>query len=463
MISRLLSKVSAGSPNAKIFRAGITVSALGAVATAATAIKELTLARYFGRNDAIDAFFIAYLLPSFVVSLVVGSLGAALIPVFVEVRRHRGEAPAQELFSGVLFLNLVVLLVVATVLGLLSPYYLPYLGAGFSVEKLKTTRELLLSLLPFIVFNGTALSITAVLNAGERFALPAMVPLITPAAVILFIVLAAGRWGAFAIVAGTLLGSFLEAATLAWTLQRHGIRFQFKWKGLTPDIRSVIQQFSPMIAGSFLIGSTLVVDKSMAAMLPGGSVAALSYANKIVSGVVVIGAAALSTATFPYFSRMVSDKDWAGCRKTLKKYSVWVGSVSVLLTLFLIAFSKPIVRILFQRGAFTAVDTELVNRVQICYLIQVPFYTVGMLFVRFLSAARRNEVLMYGAAMSLVLDIVLNLAFMRYWGAAGIALSTSVVYCCTFLYLLAFSRKLLGESQEVPGAHSMAANATYPE
>lgn len=463
MISRVLSKVSSGSPNARIFRASVVVSALGAVATGATAIKELTIARYFGRNDAIDAFFIAYLIPSFVVNLVAGSLGAALIPVFVDVRRHRGEAPAQELFSGVMFLNLLVLLAIAAFLGLLSPYYLPYLGSGFSAEKLRLTRELLLGLLPIIALGGTALSVTAVLNAGERFALPAMVPLVTPAAVILFIVLAAGRWGAFAIVVGTVLGSFLEAAILAKALQGHGIRLQFKWKGLTPDIRSVIQQFSPMIAGSFLMGSTLVVDKSMAAMLPGGSVAALSYANKIISGVIVIGAAALSTATFPYFSRMVSDQDWAGCRHTLKKYSVLVASVSVPFTLCLIAFSKPIVTILFQRGAFTAADTELVNRVQICYLVQVPFYTLGMLFVRFLSAARRNELLLYGAGMSLVLDVVLNLVFMRYWGVAGIGLSTSIVYMCSFFYLMLSSLKLLSESQELPGARGIATNPSYLE
>jgi putative peptidoglycan lipid II flippase len=458
VISGAWARATSQSANAKIFRAGIVVSSLGMVTTGATAIKELVIARYFGRNDAIDAFFIAYLLPSFIVTLIVGSLGSALIPVFVEARQHRGEAAAQELFSSVALLNVVALAILAALLGLLAPVYLPYVGSGFSPEKLQMTRELLVALLPFIVFSGTALCITSVLNAGERFALPALVPLFTPVAVITLVILTTKQWGAYGIVAGTVSGSLLEAGTLAAVLNSHGIRFQLKWNGLSEDVCAVLRQYTPMLAGSFLIGSTLVVDKAMAAMLPGGSVAALSYANKIVSAIVTIGAAALSTASFPYFSKMVTEKDWSGCRHTLKRYLLLVMAVSVPLTLCLIAFSRLIVRILFQRGAFTPADTALVSRVQICYLMQIPFYTAGMLFVRFLSAARRNDVLMYGAIVSVVLDVVLNLIFMHYWGVSGIALSTSAVYLFSFLFVVGCSLRLLGKSLAPIGRQSITAD-----
>jgi putative peptidoglycan lipid II flippase len=340
---------------------------------------------------------------------------------------------------------------------------LPYLGSGFSAAKLRLTHELLLGLLPFILLNGTTLYISSVLNAGERFALPAVVPLVTPVMVILFIVLMARQWGAFALVAGTLAGSVVEAAALAGALQKQRIRFVVRWGGFTPDVRSVLRQYSPMLAGSFLMGSTLVVDKSMAAMLSPGSVAALSYGNRIVSGVFAVGATALSTATFPYFSRMAAEGDWNGCRHTLKRYSILVLLTSIPLTLCLMVLSKSLVRLLYQRGAFMAADTELVSRVQICYLIQIPFYLCGMLFVRFLSAVRRNDLLMFGAGISLVFDIILNLAFMRLWGVAGIALSTSVVYMCSLLFLMVCSLKVLRESRDMSGAGRMAEKPSYLE
>lgn len=461
VISRVLSKAFSESPNAKIFRAGLIVSCFGVLTAVAMTARELTIARYFGRDDSIDAFLIAFLLPSFIVSLVVSSLGAAFVPVFIDARKHRSEASMQELFSNVLLLDILALSVIAVILGLLSPYYLPYLGSGFSAAKLRLTRELLLCLLPFILFNGTTMYVTAVLNAGERFAFPALVPLVTPLIVIFFIFLLARSVGAFAIVAGTLTGSALEALALAKALKKQGIRLLFSWGGFTPDVQSVLRQCCPMIAGSFLMGSALVVDKSMAAMLSHGSVAALSYGNRVINGVFAIGATALGTATFPYLARMAAEGDWNGCRHTLKRYSILVILTSIPFTLGLMAFSKPLVRVLYQRGAFTVADTELVSKVQICYLIQIPFYLWGLLFVKFLSAARRNDLLMFGAAVSLVFDVILNFTFMRFWGVAGIALSTSVVYICSLLFLMVCSLKVLKKSQNTDTARRMTANTFY--
>lgn len=461
MTSRFLSKAFSESPNAKIFRAGVVVACFGVLTALAMAARELTVARYFGRDDSIDAFLIAFLLPSFIVTLVVGSLGAAFMPVFIDVRKRRSEESVQELFSSVLVLEILALSAIAVVLGVLSPYYLPYLGSGFSAAKLKLTRELLLCLLPFILFNGVTLYVASVLNAGERFFLPAVVPLVTPVIVIFFIVLTARQWGAFAIVAGTVSGSVLEAISLASVLRRQGIRFLARWSGLTPDVRTVLQQYSPMLAGSFLMGSALVVDKSMAAMLSHGSVAALSYGNRVISGVFAVGATALGTATFPYFSRMAAERDWSGCGHTLKRYSVLVLLTSVPFTLCLMALSNPLVRLLYQRGAFTPGDTELVSRVQVCYLLQIPFYLWSLLFVKFLSAVRRNDLLMYGAGISLVFDVILNFIFMRFWGVAGIALSTSVVYIFSLVFLLICSLKVLRQSRDFNGARNMEANTSW--
>jgi len=427
------------------------------VAIGAT-LKELIVARYFGRSDLIDAFLVAYLLPSFLVTVVAGSLGSALIPVFVETRHREGVEAAQELFSSVLVLDALALLLLAALLGLLAPFYLPYLGSGFSSAKLGLTSDLLLMLLPFIFFNGIASCVSGALNAGERFAMPAIVPIVTPVVVIVFLELTAKSWGAFALAAGTVAGSVIEAGLLAQALRTRGIRLAIKWTGLTPAVRSVLRQYTPMLAAAFLMGSTLVVDKAMAAMLSSGSVAALGYANKVISAMLAIGATALSTATFPYFSKMVVLKDWNGCRHTLKRYSLLVVATTVPLTLGLMILAKPLVRLLFQRGAFTGADTDLVSRVQICYLIQVPFYTMGMLFVRFLSAVRRNDVLMYGAGISLALDVILNLILMKRWGVAGIALSTSAVYFCSLLYLIICSVRVLRESRDVVGSRSISAS-----
>lgn len=109
--------------------------------------------------------------------------------------------------------------------------------------------------------------------------------------------------------------------------------------------------------------------------------------------------------------------------------------MTVPLTLGLLYFSEPLVRVLFERGAFTAADTHLVAKVQTLFLLHIPFYTLSILLVRLISSLQANHLLMWGAVISLVINIVLNYVLGLWLGVAGIALSTSVVYLVSFCYL----------------------------
>jgi putative peptidoglycan lipid II flippase len=431
------------STNRRIFRAAAIIGLLTLVAKSAAVVKELLVARWFGRSDTLDAFLIAYLVPSFVMTLTAGALITAFVPTFVETRQKQGIEAAQKLFSSALFLSAIALTVITILLALFAPLYLPYMGSSFSIPKLRLTRHLLYVVLPFVLFGGTSTFVSYVLNAGERFALAALTPLVTPVVTILFLELTARRWGAFSLASGILMGSFLEASLVVRGLKAQGLRFTFRWGGLDSSSRQVWRQYAPMLSGTFLMCFTSIVDQSMAAMLPGGSVAALSYAAKIIATVLALGSIPLSAAVLPYFSKMVAENDLVGCRHTLKRYSALVALTAVPFTACLMMFSRPLVRLLFQRGAFTSADTELVSWVQICYSIQIPFYICTMMFMQFLSSIKRNDILMYGAAINLVLDIVLNLVLMRVWGVAGIALSTSLVYVASFLFVSTFSLRLL--------------------
>ena len=452
--------IESDSINQKIFRAAVIIGLLTLLTRVGTIVKELAVAKTFGRSDAMDAFLIAFLLPSFFVTLVMGAAGSALVPVFVATRQNKGHEAAETLLSSLIVITVAALSVLALLMCIFAPYYLPYMAHAFSPEKLRLTRELLYLLAPWLIFNGLGQLVTSVLNAGEKFALPALVPLVTPLAIIACVTFAAGRMGAFALVAGSLAGSALEAALLVKLLKDHGIRPRLRWSGLDPTLRMVLVQYAPLLAGAFLMASVVVVDQSMAAMLPAGSVSALGYANRIVSGIAALGCNAISAATLPYFSRMAAACDWAGCRHTLKRYVALIAATTVPFTLLLIAFSRPAARLLYQRGAFTAADTELVSHIQSFFALQIPFLMLCALLVRFLSAIRRNDLLVYGCAINLTVNITLNFALMKIWGVSGIALSTSIVHFVSFLFLSACTFTLLarGSSLESTAVQAQASN-----
>ncbi|HEV2176386.1 MAG TPA: lipid II flippase MurJ [Terriglobia bacterium] len=426
----LLSKLGAGvTTNRRIFWATASVALASLAVLAVSTIKELAVAQWFGRQDALDAFLIAYVLPAFVVNIAGGSFSSAVVPTFIEVRSAEGSQAAQRLFSGVLVWSLMLLAGLAVLLGVFAPYYLPLLGSGFSAAKLALTRQLLYTLLPFVVLSGVAATCTAILNAGERFALPALAPGLVPLGAVVFLWTLGRAWGIMALAAGTVVGAMIQAAILVWMLRARSMKLGLGWYPLDSALRRVAGQYAPMAAGALLMGTTDLVDQAMAAMLPPGSVAALNYARKIVSVSIVLGAVPLSTAALPYFSEMTANRDWAGCRHTLKTYSRLIVAITVPITAVLVLFPRPLVGILFERGAFSVPDTAVVSHVEAWLALQIPFYLLCSLGVRLISALKRNAVLMTISAVNTMLNVALNWVLMKHYGVAGIALSTSIVYC----------------------------------
>jgi putative peptidoglycan lipid II flippase len=187
------------------------------------------------------------------------------------------------------------------------------------------------------------------------------------------------------------------------------------------------------------MSATTIIDQTMAAWLPSGSVSALGMGTKLSALVMSVGALALSTTLLPHLSALAAREDWTALRSIMQRVTLVILGLTVPLTVALIVWSAPIVGALYQRGAFTAADTQLVAQVQSAYLLQLPVHLLGILYVRLISALGANRLLTISAAISLSINVVLNLIFMQWIGVAGIALSTAAVYLmsCTFLGLSA--------------------------
>jgi putative peptidoglycan lipid II flippase len=309
------------------------------------------------------------------------------------------------------------------------------MGSGFNEEKLILAQKLLFLLLPMIFLNGLITIYSSILNAEERFALAACIPAVVPVVSAIAILGLAEEWGVYALAFGFLAGFALQLSLLAYSLKKRNINLMPKWAGVTPPVRQVIGQYMPLLASGFLMSSTVLVDQSMAAMLEAGSVATLGYSNKIPSTLLGVGALALGTAILPFYSKMVANKDWKGIEHTLKTYRWKIIQVSVPLTLGFYFFSEPLVRGLFERGAFTSADTILVGKVQAVYFLQIPFFLSATLITRLVASLRYNQLLMFGSMISLPLNIIMNYVLMQYFGLMGIAMSTVFAYAVSLLFL----------------------------
>lgn len=180
---------SRGSVNRRIFYAMTIIMAGTAAVKLAAVVKDIVIAGSFGLGDELDAFLIALVIPTFAVMVLAQSFNGAFMPVYIRVREQGGLAAANRLFAHVMVLSFCILLACTVLLAFAGEPLLRLIGSEFSREKRALVHELYLLLLPFLVVAGQLYLWAAVLNAGEKFALVALAPILTPDIVIALLIL----------------------------------------------------------------------------------------------------------------------------------------------------------------------------------------------------------------------------------------------------------------------------------
>jgi putative peptidoglycan lipid II flippase len=426
------------------------VASLSTLVKAVSLLKEMLIAHCLGTSDALDAYYMAFLLPSFLIGVIASSGNAAFIPTYIEVQRREGADAARRLFSSFVVLIVGLLFFISLALAITQRWTLPLLAHGFEPSKLALTRVLFFILVASIWLSGLNTVWRAVLNAHGCFALTGIAPISTPFVIAVLLVASRPASRIYALTFGTILGTVAELAIAGYGLSRRGISLLPRWYGLSSALRRAFAQTWPASTGSILMGSTVLVDQSMAAMLGPGSVSALNYASKLLSMLLTVGLSSLGITLLPNFSQQSADSDWATMRAVLSTYTRGVLLVASLLTVLLIAFSRPIVGLFFQGGAFSQENANLVARVQTLLGLELPFYATAGLYVVAIQALKRNQILMWGTLISVTLNVILNYIFMKIIGLPGIALSTSVVYAVSFSYLGLMVRRLIREREVNP-------------
>lgn len=426
-----------GSTYQRVFADAALVSLLTSAAKLAGGAKVIVTARYFGTSDALDAFLIAFLLPSFVADVIAGSFTPSLVPILVRTQAQEGATAAHRVLRLALGFALGAMAVAAAGLAAAGRWLLPLAGSSFSTEKLQLSTALLLGLLVWLPLSACIATWRAVLNANHSFALAAIAPLASPVLIIALLFGFANQYGVAVLCAGTVGGVMLECVLLSMAVRRKGYPLRPAWQGWrSPELETVRRQYVPLAAAAVISSACVVVDQSVAGRLGSGGVSALVYGNKLAGVLLAIVASAAATAVLPVFSRLAAARDWKGLRRSILVYCGTVALVMTPITIALIASSGFLVRTFFEHGAFHSAATQLVTQVQRFSLLQAPFAMLVAIATRLTAALSANALLVRVGIAALITDVVLDLLFSHWWGVAGIALATPAVQVVSLLVLV---------------------------
>lgn len=410
--------------------------------------RDLLSAAIFGTSVFMDAFVTAFSLPNLFRRLLgEGALTAAFVPALQEELRENDRAGAFALLSKVAtWLALVTGgLVLAAMAGFSQVRRFAFDDPGWYV-----VAELSLLLFPYMVFVCVAAVLGATLQVLGRFTEPALSPISLNLAMIAS--LAAAGWHVAAtdagkmnwLCAGVLIGGFLQMAVPAGVLMRAGWRPRFDL-GLSPRVREIAWLMAPGLLGTAIYQVNVTVSRLLAFAVERSAATALFYANRLMELPIGVFAIAVATVVYPLIARHAAERNYAAMADDYRKGLRLILVINIPAAVGLALLSEPIVRVLFERGRFTADDTAFMAPLLALFAVGMPFFAVTSLTTRAFYAVKDLATTVRLAAVSFAVNLGLSLLLMDTLGARGlVTASTLAVAVQTLLLQRALAQRLPG-------------------
>jgi len=395
-------------------------------------VREIVAARYFGTSGPASAFTIAFQVPNLVRGLFAdAAISAAFVPVFTELLEKGKKREAFQLAGTLLMIIVGGLGFLSLFFVLTASWVMPlFIGGAFTAHLTHMTVVMSQILFPIVVLLGVNGLVVGILNAYEHFTIPAIAPLVWNLVIIGSLVFLrpafSGDHEIYAYAVGVLGGTIVQLAMSQPPLRHIDFKFQLGGSWRDPRIRQVLTLMLPVTIGLGVINFDLVINSSLGSLVSEQAPRAIDAAFRIYMLPQGMFSVALATVLFPTLSRYAARRDLDGLRTTM---ATGVRAIFLLLipaAAFTLVLATPIVRLVFQHGAFGPASTERVSTALFWFSFSLPFAGVNLLLTRTFFSLQRPWIPTALATGNLVVNALISLALYKPFGIAGLVIGTAV-------------------------------------
>lgn len=438
-------KVQAALPMRRVLSFA-TITAAGLVLGQASGLlREVVVSAQFGLSAEIDAYKLAFLVPTLINNIIAGS--AITMAVMPTLARYLTAGERDEFWYVASVITNIVLIVTGaiTILGmLLAGPIISVLGMGMPSSTQSLAAALLVIMMPTLLLGALLNMLMAALNSVDRFVGPALIFLALNGGIIGTVILLAPIIGIYSVALGFLIGVLFQVLVQSFELKRERGRYFARIDLHHPALRQVGMAFLPVTALAVVSQINLLIDGSMAAALPTGSLGALTYANTILGAFYSVGIS-LGIAVFPSLSRMATTNDLASAGRTIMVSLRVLIFILAPLTLLLMVFAVPVVGVLLGRGRFDANAVQMTAQALAMYAIGLISIAALFILQRAFYAISDGVTPLVIGSVVVFLHVLLNLLLIPSMAQGGIAFSASITTTLGVAILIMFlARRIPG-------------------
>jgi putative peptidoglycan lipid II flippase len=442
--------------NTAIFSIATGISRIAGLA------REVIAAGFYGTRGPASAYTVASQIPNLVANLFANAaLSAAFVPVFTELLHTGRRKEALRLASTLFWIMLIGLGAITAVFILAAGVIMPlFTGATFNGPLNAFTASFARILFPVVLLLGLNGLLVGVLQSYDHFTIPAISPAVWNVVIIVLLVLLKPHFhGGFeqgntvyALAIAVLVATFVQLGMAFGALGRIDFRLQLHIDWHDPRVRQVFSLMLPVTIGLGIVNLDQLINSVFGTLVDKEAPRAIDNAFRIYMLPQGLFSVAVATVLFPTLSRMATLREVAPMRRAL---GIGMRQINLLLipsAAFLLVLAEPIVRLVYERGAFTNESTHLVSLALFWFAFSLPFGGLNLLLTRTFFAVQRPWIPTRLAAINIVVDIIVSIGLYKPLGISGLIIGT--VAANAVMTALQLQRLRVGFNGRLEGAHT---------
>ena len=418
----------------KLFKSFATVGGFTLASRVLGFVREILIAAALGTGPVAEAFFVAFRFPNLFRRLFAeGAFNSAFIPLFSKRLEGEGQEEAKKFAREAMAVLVFALLIVTALAEIFMPWLMLGMAGGFTdtPEKFDLAVTLTRITMPYLIFVSLLALFSGILNAFHKFAAAAAAPVLLN---VVFIAVLAGllyfgygntpETGVILCWAVSVAG-LLQFLVVLFAARRIGMKLDLQLPRLTPGVKRLLTLGVPGVIAGGIVQINIVIGTFIASMQD-HAISWLIYADRLYQLPLGVIGIAIGVVLLPDISRLLR----AGADDEAHDSQNRSLEISLLLTLpaavALAVVPGPLIQVLFERGQFTAHDTQMVSTALLAFAFGLPAFVLTKVFQPGFFAREDTRTPMHFAAISMITNVVLSLALFPFLGHIGIAIGTTV-------------------------------------
>lgn len=389
-------------------------------------LRDYFTAIKFGTTMEADAYLMASNIPNVMFVMIGIAITTTVIPVYNDIKLNKNKKELKDFTANIITILVIISIALTIICEIFAPQLVNIMAPGFIGEKLRLTVLLTRILASVILLNTTIYLFTAILQCEDNFLLPASIGIPYNIILIIYFIFLSDTFGAIGISIVVSLALIIQIFILMYGLKKINLQYNFYLNLRDDNIKKILKLLIPVCIGTGMTQINGIFNGIFASSLDSGSVAAINYALKLNTLIIDIIIVSVMTVVYQNITKVVSSSDRSSIAAEVNKCLVSMFIILIPIVILATFNCKNIVKILFQRGAFTEQSTILTSQAFYFYSLGLFAVAINSILSRVCYALQDTKTPMINTFFSVLINVMGAFLLKDKLGVGGIALASTI-------------------------------------